>query len=105
MPRVWLDSRFRPNGEILMTTKTEEISSAVKTADEGMTEAAAHAERLAESARAKAETAAEHGWGGVAGNMEQAVEHLEGVVEQVRTAERASQTAATVLDEITDQMS
>jgi len=88
-----------------MTTKTEEISSAVKTADEGITEAAAHAERLAESARAKAETAAEHGWGGVAGNMEQAVEHLEGVVEQVRTAERAGQTAATVLDEITDQMS
>ena len=37
-----------------MTTKTEEISSAVKTADEGITEAAAHAERLAESARAKA---------------------------------------------------
>lgn len=88
-----------------MTTRTEEISSAVKTADEGMTEAVAHAERLAESARNKAETAAEHGWGGVAGNMEQAVEHLEGVIQQLGTAEQAGQTAATVLDEITDQMS
>jgi hypothetical protein len=55
--------------------------------------------------RRQAETAAEHGWGGVAGNMEQAVEHLEGVIEQLRTAEQSGQSAATVLDEITDQMS
>jgi prefoldin subunit 5 len=88
-----------------MTTKTEEISAAVKTTGEAITEAAAHAERLAESARDKAETAAEHGWGGVAANMEQAVEHLEGVIEQLRKAEQAGQPAATVLDEITDQMS
>jgi hypothetical protein len=88
-----------------MTTRTEEISSAVKAADEGMTEATAHAGQLAESARNKAETAAEHGWGGVASNMEQAVEHLEGVIAQLETAEQASQTAATVLDEITEQMS
>jgi prefoldin subunit 5 len=88
-----------------MSTKTEEISSAVKTAGEGITEAATHAERLAEAARNKAATAAEHGWGGVAGNMEQAVEHLEGVIEQLRSAEQAGQTSATVLDEITDQMS
>ena len=88
-----------------MTTRTEEISAAVKTAGEGIAEALAHAERLAESARGKAETAAEHGWGGVAGNMEEAVEHLEAVVEQLGAAEQASKTAATALDEITDQMS
>jgi hypothetical protein len=90
---------------IWVTTRTEEISSAVKTAGEGVAEAAAHAERLAESARGKAETAAMHGWGGVSGNMEQAVEHLEGVIEQVGTAETAGVTAVTVLDEITEQMS
>ncbi|HST83838.1 MAG TPA: hypothetical protein VLL08_19040 [Kineosporiaceae bacterium] len=88
-----------------MSTKTEEISAAVKAAQEGITEAAAHAERLAESAREKAETAAEHGWGGVAANMEQAVGHLEGVIEQLGTAEKDGQTAVTALDEITDQMS
>jgi len=88
-----------------MTTKTEEISSAVKTAEEGITEAATHAERLAESARTKAETAAEHGWGGVADNMEQAVEYLESVIEQLRSAEQAGQNAGTLLDEITEQMS
>src|SRR4051812_39146910 len=88
-----------------MTTRTEEISSAVKTAAEGMTQTGANAERLAESARSKAETAATHGWGGVAANMEQAVAYLEGVVEQVGTAEQAGQGAGTVLDEIHEQMS
>jgi hypothetical protein len=88
-----------------MTTRTEAISSAVKTADEGMAEVVAHARRLAESARNKAETAAEHGWGGVAANMEQAADHLEAVVEQLGTAEQAGQNAASALDEITDQMS
>jgi hypothetical protein len=46
-----------------------------------------------------------HGWAGVAGNMELAAESLEGVAEQLSSAEQASQTASSVLDEITDQMS
>jgi methyl-accepting chemotaxis protein len=88
-----------------LTTKTEEISTAVKTVAEGVTEAFAHAERLLESARNKAEAAAMHGWGGVSGNMEMAAEHLEGVVEQLGGTQQACETASSVLDEITDKMS
>ena len=88
-----------------MTTRTEEISAAVRAAAEGVSEAFAHAARSLESARNKAETAAMHGWGGVSGNMEMAAEHLEGVVEQLGSSQQACETASSVLDEITDQMS
>lgn len=77
----------------------------MKTAGAGAGEAVTRAEQCLESARTNYETAAMHGWGGVAGNMELAAESLEGVVEQLTSAEQAAQTASTVLDEITDKMS
>jgi hypothetical protein len=88
-----------------MSDRTTEISTAVKTAAAGAGEALTRAEQILESARNKHETAAMHGWAGVAGNMELAAESLAGVVEQLTTAEHAAQTASTVLDEITDKMS
>jgi hypothetical protein len=88
-----------------MSTRTMEISAAVKTAAGGASEARTHAEQSLESTRAKAETAHAHGWGGVGANMEQAAEHLEGVIEQLGGAEEACEAAAEVLDQITDQMS
>jgi hypothetical protein len=88
-----------------MTDRTAEISASVKAAGAGASEALSSAEQRLESARDKYETAAMHGWHGVAGNMELAAESLEGVVEQLTSAERAAQTTAGVLDEITDKMS
>jgi hypothetical protein len=88
-----------------MSDRTAEISASVKTAGAAVGEAGTRAEQCLESARTKYETAALHGWGGVAGNMELAAESLEKVVEQLTSAEQAAQTATTVLDEITDKMS
>src|SRR5690349_21298721 len=88
-----------------MTDRTAEISASVKAAGAGTSEALSRAERRLESARDKYETAAMHGWDGVAGNMELAADSLEGVVEQLTSAEQAIQTTADVLDEITDKMS
>jgi hypothetical protein len=88
-----------------MSDRTAEISSSVKAVGAGIGEAVTRAEQCLESARTKYETAAMHGWGGVAGNMELAAESLEKVVEQLTSAEQAAQTASTVLDEITDKMS
>ena len=88
-----------------MSDRTGEISASVKTAGAGAGETVSRAEQCLESARNKYETAAMHGWAGVAGNMELAAESLEGVVEQLTIAGQASQTSATVLDEITEKMS
>jgi hypothetical protein len=88
-----------------MSDRTAEISATVKAAGAGADEAVTRAEQCLQSARDKYETAGTHGWGGVAGNIELAAESLEGVVEQLTSAEQASRTASTVLDEITDKMS
>jgi hypothetical protein len=88
-----------------MSTTTEELSTHVKTAGAGAGEVHAHAETLLEAARNKYETAAAHGWGGVASTMEQAVEHLEGVVGQLQSTEQSCETAGTVLDGIDAKMS
>jgi hypothetical protein len=88
-----------------MSTRTEEISAAVKAVGESLTEASATGERLTEFTREKAESASAHGWGGVAENMQQAVEHLEGVVQQLGTASDAVGSAVAALDAITDKMS
>ena len=88
-----------------MSDRTAEISASVKAAGAAAGEAGTRAEQCLESARTKYETAAMHGWGGVAGNMELAAESLEGVVEQLTNAEQAAQISSTVLDEITEKMS
>lgn len=88
-----------------MRTTTEELSSGVKTTGAGVGEAVTHAETLLEAARDKYETAATHGWGGVAANVEQAVEHLEGVVGQLQSTEQSCETTSTILDEIDEKMS
>jgi hypothetical protein len=88
-----------------MSTWTDEISTAVKTAAARADEATTHAERSLESARSKTETAYAHGWDGVGATMEQAAEHLEWVTEQLTSTERACQSAGEVLDQITEQLS
>jgi|tagenome__1003787_1003787.scaffolds.fasta_scaffold20090075_1 hypothetical protein len=88
-----------------MSDWTAELSAGVKAAGAGISEAVTWAEQRLESARNKYETAAMHGWDGVAGNMHQAAESLEGVVEQLTAAAQAAQTAGGVLDEIMDKMS
>jgi hypothetical protein len=88
-----------------VTDRTAEISTSVKAAGAAASGALSRAEQRLESARNKCETAAMHGWDGVAGNMELAAESLEGVVEQLTSSEQATQTTAEVLDEITDKMS
>ena len=57
-----------------MSDRTAEISASVKTAGAGAGEAVTRAEQCLESARNKYETAAAHGWAGVAANMELAAE-------------------------------
>jgi hypothetical protein len=88
-----------------MSTRTDEISSALKTTAAQAGDAKTHAERTLESARSKTETAYEHGWDGVGANMEQAGDHLEGVVEQLTSTEQACRSAGEILDQITEQMS
>jgi chromosome segregation ATPase len=88
-----------------MSDKTAEISAAVKTTGTEVAEALSHAEESLQFARELHETAANHGWHGVAGKIEEAVEHLETVVINLRTAEEAARTTTTALDEITDKMS
>jgi molecular chaperone GrpE (heat shock protein) len=88
-----------------VSTRTEEINTAVKGLGETLADASATAERLTESAREKTESASAHGWGGVAENMQEAVDHLEGVVEQLGTASTAVQSAVEALDAITEKMS
>ena len=77
----------------------------MKTTGAGIGEAHTHGETLLEAARDKYETAAAHGWGGVASTMEQAVEHLESVVGQLQSTEQSCETASTVLDGIDAKMS
>ena len=88
-----------------MSDRTAEISASVTAAGAGTGEAATRAEQRLESARNKYETAALHGWNGVAANMELTAESLEGVVEQLTSAAQAAKTSASVLDEIAEQMS
>jgi hypothetical protein len=88
-----------------VTTRTDEISTAVTAVSAVIREANTTAERLVEAARNKAETAAEHGWAGVASNMEEAVERLENVVAQLGATEQSGQEVSTVLGQITEQMS
>ena len=88
-----------------MTTRTEEIGTAVKTTGGGVGEAVTTAESLLELAQEMYESAAAHGWGAVASNMEQAREHLEGAVEQLRSTEHSCQTTTETVDEIDDKMS
>lgn len=88
-----------------MTTRTEEISTAVRTTGGGVGEAVTTAQSLLEIARQMYEDAAAHGWGGVASNMEQAMEHLDGVVGQLQSTQQSCQTTTGTLDEIEDTMS
>lgn len=88
-----------------MSDRTAEISGTVKATSAGTTDALSRAEQCLEFARDKYETAAAHGWAGVAGNMELAAAALEGVTEQLASAEQASQAVASTLDEITDKLS
>ena len=88
-----------------MSTRTDEISIAVKTTAAQAGEATADAERALESCRSKTEIAYQHGWDGVGANMEQAAEQIEAVVEQLTNAEQACQSAGEVLDQITAQLS
>jgi hypothetical protein len=52
-----------------MSTRTDEISTAVKTTAVQASDTKTHAERTLESARSKTESAYAHGWDGVGANM------------------------------------
>jgi hypothetical protein len=63
-------------------------------------EARTYAETVLEFTWEAYETAAAHGWGGIATTMGQTAEHLEGVLEQLHAAQQSCATAATTLDGI-----
>jgi hypothetical protein len=88
-----------------VTTRTDELSSATKATHASTSEALNRAEQLLEAVRDKVESAAMHGWHGVAATMEAAGEHLEGVAGQLGSACQALEAVTGSLDEITEQTS
>jgi flagellar hook-basal body complex protein FliE len=88
-----------------VSDRTAEISTSAKTVGADLGAASSRVARLLEFARDRSGSAAAHGWNGVAENMELGAESIEGVVQQLTTAEVELRTAAGVLDEITDKMS
>lgn len=88
-----------------MSDRTAEISASVTASASEISELADRVEQLAEEARAKYETAAMHGWGGVAANMSTAVEYLEALLTQIHAAHDSCENTSATLDEITDKMS
>lgn len=85
-----------------MSTTTEELSTRVRAITGDLGDAVQQAETLLEFARDARETAAAHGWGGIAATMTEAVDHLEGVVGQLQSAERSGEATSTALDGIED---
>ena len=88
-----------------MSDKTAEISASVKAASGELSDLATRTEQIAQEAREKYESAAMHGWHGVAANVFGAIEHLEVVVAQVQEAHGSCESTCTTLDEISDKMS
>ena len=86
-------------------SRTEEISNGVKGTGSGVADIRVHAEGILEFVRDQIEVASAHGWGGVAQSMTMVSDPLEGVIENLGSAETVCETAATKLDEITDTMS
>jgi hypothetical protein len=87
-----------------MSDETERLSGNVKSIASGLG-TITYAEQILEAIREKYETAIAHGWHGVAGNMQQAGEHLEAAIGQLQTAATSTEETGSALAQIHDQMS
>jgi hypothetical protein len=88
-----------------MSTATEKLTADERAIGVAINEATNYAETLAEECREKYETAGSHGWGGVAGNMQLAVDRIEAAIGELQSAEYATSAGGDALAEINDQMS
>ncbi|GLY33109.1 hypothetical protein [Kineosporia sp. NBRC 101731] len=86
-------------------SRTEEISSEVKAVNEAATEAGTRADEILEYAREQIEISVEHGWDGVGQSINIAGEALEKIAAELSGLDDAFESAASTLDEITEQMS
>jgi len=87
-----------------MSESTEELKTAVQGLSEVLTETATQAEQLSGQATELADEAAEHGWHGIAGRMQEVAEALEATSGQITAAGTACETAAEELALINDKV-
>src|SRR3954468_21622057 len=87
-----------------MSEFTEEIQTAVRGLSEVLTETATQAGQLSSAATELADEAAEHGWHGIAGRMQEVAEALEATSGQITAGGTACETAAEELTLINDKI-
>jgi hypothetical protein len=87
-----------------MSESTEELKAAVQGLSEVLTETATQAEQLSSEATELADEAAEHGWHGIAGRMQEVAEALEATSGQITAGRTACETAAEEFALINDKV-
>jgi flagellar biosynthesis chaperone FliJ len=87
-----------------MSESTEELKTAVQGLSEALTETATQAEQLSSQATELSDEAAEHGWHGIAGRMQEVAEALEATSSQITAGVTACETAAQELALINDKI-
>ena len=87
-----------------MSESTEELTAAVQGLSEVLTETATQAGQLSNQATELANEAAEHGWHGIAGRMQEVAEALEATSGQITAGGTACETAVEELALINDKI-